>query len=196
VSAFDSKLMIAYLNGTVQKNLTDSLIVTSNGVGYLVFSNNQVLSEYEEQDTIELYIHTAVKEDDIKLFGFKTLEELKLFKLLISVSGVGPKTALEILNNPINSIKYAISNGDSALIVNTKGIGKKTAERIIVDLKEKIVPIDKPEEYTTPNEIDKDAVKALTNLGYRHHQIIQTLKNIPEDIKDTESVIRYFLQNA
>ena len=101
--------MIAYLNGNVQKHLSDSLIVTSNGVGYLVYANNQVLAEHEEHDSIELYIHTAVKEDDIKLFGFKTLEELKLFKLLITVSGVGPKTALEILNNPINAIKYAIS---------------------------------------------------------------------------------------
>lgn len=188
--------MIAYLNGNVQKNLNDSLIITSNGVGYLVFANQQILAEHEEQDTIELYIHTAVKEDDIKLFGFKTLEELKLFKLLITVSGVGPKTGLEILNNPINSIKYAISNGDAALIVQTKGIGKKTAERIIIDLKEKVIPVDKPEEYSAQGEIDNDAVKALMNLGYRRHQIVQTLKNIPEEIKDTEEIIRHFLQNA
>lgn len=188
--------MIAYLNGTIQKILPDSLILNVNGVGYQVFSNKNLLSEHEKDESLELYIHTSVREDNISLFGFETIEELQLFKLLISVSGVGPKTALEILNNPVSSIKYAILKGEIEILVKTPGIGKKTAERILIDLKGKIETIEKPEDYSVLQEINEDALNALLNLGYRKHQIIQKLKNIPEEIKDTEEIIRYFLQNA
>lgn len=188
--------MIAYLNGTIQKKIKDALILKTGGIGYLVHIPTNFLNEYEEDDSIELYCHTAVREDNISIYGFTSIEELNIFKLLISVSGVGPKTALEILNNPVASIKYAISKGETALLVNTPGIGKKTAERIIVDLKGKIDAVEKPGNYSVPKEIDQDAVIALENLGFRRHQIIKSLKNIPEEIKDPEEIIRYFLKNA
>jgi len=189
--------MIAYLAGTIQKKLNDSIILKSSDIGYLVKISQSFLNECEKDDHKEFFIHTAVREDDISLYGFETFEELEVFKLLISVSGVGPKSALEILNNPLSSIKYAISNGDSALLVKTKGIGKKTAERIVIDLKEKIGASEKPQDYeTTTTDINEDVVSALENLGYRKHQIIQKLKKIPEDIQEPEDIIKYFLQNA
>ncbi|MFC1647602.1 Holliday junction branch migration protein RuvA [Patescibacteria group bacterium] len=189
--------MIAYLNGTIQKKLPTALIINAGNIGYLVNISQNYLTECEENDHKELFIHTAVREDDISLYGFEKFEELEVFKLLISVSGVGPKSALEILNNPISSIKYAISNGDSALLVQTKGIGKKTAERIVIDLKEKIGTSEKPQDYTsTASDINEDVVSALENLGYRKHQIIQKLKKMPEEIQEPEDIIKYFLQNA
>lgn len=188
--------MIAFLEGTIHKKHEDSLIIKTGGIGYLVYATQNLLSENEEKDAVELYTHTAVREDDISIFGFSTIEELQMFKLLISVSGVGPKTALEILNNPIPSLRYAISNGETALLVNTPGIGKKTAQRIILDLKEKISTTEKPKDYKIPQEINEDALNALLNLGYRRHQIINTIKNKPSEIKETEDIIRYFLQSA
>lgn len=188
--------MIAYLTGTIQKKLPTAIILNAGDVGYLVNVTQTYLNECEQDDSAEVYIHTSVREDDISLFGFEKFEELEVFKLLISVSGVGPKSALEILNNPLSSIKYSISKGDSALLVKTKGIGKKTAERIVIDLKEKIGAAEKPQDYKLPADINEDAVNALINLGYRKHQILNTLKKMPEEIQEPEDIIKYFLQNA
>ncbi len=188
--------MIAYLTGTIQKKAGPAIILSTGDVGYLVNVTSDYLAECEENDSVELYIHTSVREDNISLFGFEKFEELEIFKLLISVSGVGPKSALEILANPLSSIKYAISKGDSALLVNTRGIGKKTAERILIDLKEKIETSEKPQDYSVTAKINEDAVTALMNLGYRKHQILNTLKKLPEDIREPEDIIKYFLQNA
>lgn len=187
--------MIASLEGTIQKKLKGSIILRTNGVGYEVFVNQNSLDEINEEDSTSLFIHTAVREDDIRLFGFLTFEELKTFKLLITVSGVGPKSGLEILNNPVASIKYAISNGETSLLTSTPGIGKKTADRIIVDLKEKIGASEKPEDYSAPTEMNEDVFSALLNLGYHRQIIRQTLKKIPDEIRETEKIIRYFLQN-
>lgn len=188
--------MIAYLSGSIQKKLATGIIVNAGDIGYLVSVTQIYLGECEENNSVELYIHTSVREDDISLYGFEKFEELEVFKLLISVSGVGPKSALEILNNPLSSIKYAISNAQSELLVKTKGIGKKTAERIVIDLKEKIGASEKPENYTVPSDINEDVVSALITLGYRRHQIIQKLKSIPSELAEPEDIIKYFLQNA
>jgi len=190
--------MIAYLEGEIQKKLSNAVIINTGGVGYLVHINKNFLAECEENEQIETYCHTSVRENDISIFGFLNIAELEMFKLLISVSGIGPKTGLEILNNKVSSLKYAISNGDIELLIKTPGIGKKTAERVILDLKGKISnAIEKPENYTDETRsVNEDAIAALENLGYRKHQILQTLKKLPENIQDPEEIIRYFLQNA
>jgi len=188
--------MIGYLEGTIQKKIDNNIIVKCNGVGYLVYISRNLFTEIEETEPISLYVHTAVSEDSIRLFGFQEIESLKMFKLLITVSGVGPKTALEIMNNPLSSLKYAISSGDSSLLVKTKGIGKKTAERIIIDLKGKVIAGQKPSDYEDYKDIDADAVIALQNLGFRRHQIIEKINSMPKNITKTEDIIRYFLQNA
>ncbi|MBA4336689.1 Holliday junction branch migration protein RuvA [bacterium] len=188
--------MIAFLEGTISKKLTGNIILNTGSVGYLVNVSSSTFAELEEKDNISLFIHTSVREDDISLYGFQTLEELELFKKLISVSGVGPKTGLEVLNNSAASVRYAIANGDVALLEKTPGIGKKTAQRIIIDLKNKVSQSQKPSDYTDIKNINEDAIKALEKLGFRRHQIINRLKDIPETIKNEEEIIRYFLQNA
>ena len=188
--------MIAYLTGTIQKKLPTGPILNTGDVGYLVTATQAYLAEHEAEESVELYIHTAVREDDISLYGFQTFEELELFKKLISVSGVGPKTGLEVLNNSAASVRYAISQGDSTLLEKTPGIGKKTAQRIIIDLKNKVSESQKPDDYVDMKNVNKDAIKALEKLGFRKHQIISRLKDIPEEITNEEEIIRYFLQNA
>ncbi|MCD6109563.1 Holliday junction branch migration protein RuvA [bacterium] len=188
--------MIAFLEGTIQKKLNGNIILNTGDIGYLVNISSNNLAELEENDHLSLFIHTSVREDDISLFGFRELEDLELFKKLISVSGVGPKTGLEILNNSAKGIKYAISQGDTDLLEKTPGIGKKTAQRIIIDLKNKVSQTQKPDDYIDTKNINRDAIKALEKLGFRKHQIINRLKNIPEDITNEEEIIRYFLQNA
>lgn len=188
--------MIAFLEGTIQKKMDGNIILNTGDIGYLVNISSNTLAEIEEDDGTRLFIHTSVREDDISLYGFKTFEELKLFKKLISVSGVGPKTGLEILNNSPASVRYAIAQGDSTLLEKTPGIGKKTAQRIIIDLKNKVTESQKPDDYINTKNINKDAVKALEKLGFRKHQILSRLKDLPEDVKSEEEIIRYFLQNA
>lgn len=188
--------MIAYIEGQIIKKFEKSLVVKSNGIGYLVFVNETILSENDENNEIDLYCHTVVREDDISIYGFLNVDEIKMFKLLIGVSGVGPKSALEILNNPVASLKYAISNKETHILISTPGIGKKTAERIIIDLQNKIDSIEKPQNYKVTNAFDDDALNALVNLGYRKQQIINILKKKPSEIEKTEDIIRFFLQNA
>ncbi|MBD3156882.1 Holliday junction branch migration protein RuvA [Candidatus Peregrinibacteria bacterium] len=188
--------MIAFLEGTVQKIVPDGVIIRTGSIGYAVTLPSNTIAELEESQGISLYIHTAVREDDISLYGFETFEELTLFKKLISVSGVGPKTAVEILNNSAASVRYAITQGDAALLQKTPGIGKKTAQRIILDLKNKVTEKGKPANYVETKTIHKDAVKALEKLGFRKNQIISRLKELPETITEEEDIIRYFLQNA
>ncbi len=188
--------MIAFLEGIISKKITGGVILNTGSVGYLVHVSSSTFAELEENDSLSLFIHTSVREDDISLYGFRTLEELELFKKLISVSGVGPKTGLEVLNNSAASVRYAISNGDATLLEKTPGIGKKTAQRIIIDLKNKVTENKKPDEYVDSKDVNSDAVKALEKLGFRKHQIINRLKDIPKDIKTEEEIIRYFLQNA
>lgn len=190
------KFMIAFLEGTIQKKLNGGIILNTGDIGYLVNISSNNLAEFEENDGVSLFIHTSVREDDISLYGFQEFEELDLFKKLISVSGVGPKTGLEILNNSAASVRYAISQGDADLLEKTPGIGKKTAQRIIIDLKNKVSESQKPNDYIDLKNVNNDAVKALEKLGFRKNQIISRLKDLPENITSEEEIIRYFLQNA
>ncbi len=190
--------MIAYLKGEIKEKLEKSIIININNVGYLVNITTTLLSELKEKETTELYIYTKVREDDISLFGFKTKQELTLFKLLISVSGIGAKTALDIMSKDIEKIQLAIINEDDQTLSQTPGIGKKTAKRIILDLKNKITinNIQKTEEQAgITTQSRNEAIEALINLGYKKAEINKILQEIPTSLKNTEEIITYFLKN-
>ena len=160
------------------------------------FSNN-LFSQVNLNDEIEVFIYTNVKEDDITLYGFNKSNELNLFEKLISISGIGPKMALDILDSPLYIIQNAIINNNPSLLTEIKGIGKKTAERIILELKNKIDPNDFDSRTQTIKEksINEDIITALTGLGYEKYQIIKKFQDLPEDIEITEEKIKWFLQN-
>lgn len=187
--------MIAHLKGKILAKQNHSLILNGGNIGYLVYTPLSILTENKEKDEIELFIHTHVREDNISLYGFKTLNELNFFKLLLSVSGIGPKIALEIISAPPEIIKTAIFTEDIKTLTKINGVGKKTAERIVLELKNKVEP-ELHEKGNLKQWIDQDAVEALINLGYSKYQVVKTLSEIDKKITATEEIIKYFLKNA
>lgn len=186
--------MIAHLKGNVAKKANKGIIVDTGSVGYFVHLTNATLAEIEETQQIELFIHSHIKEDAFDLYGFSEHQDMEFFKQLLQISGIGPKVALEMLNVPPDKIKGAILNEDEAFICKIPGIGKKTAKRLILELKEKVDTLE-TEYQSLSTQSHNDAVEALIKLGYRKHQIIKNLREIPEEIQETEEIITYLLKN-
>ncbi len=164
--------MIGSLRGTLQQKGLDRLIVDVGGVGYLVSVSSQTLAELPgEGEAVQLVCHTHVREDAIQVFGFVKAEEMQLFEMLISVSGIGPKLALAMLSGmPVADLVGAISTADHKKIQAVPGVGKKTAERVVVDLRDRCakVFVGAPSAAAMEPEADVgDVVDALIGLGYK-----------------------------
>ncbi|MBT4917205.1 Holliday junction branch migration protein RuvA, partial [Candidatus Peregrinibacteria bacterium] len=127
--------MIAYLQGKIRNKSDKSIIIDTGNIGYYVTVTKELSSNIEDKEEIELFIHSYIKEDAFDLYGFNTESQLNFFRQLLKISGVGPKVAMEILSAPTDKIKLAIINDDEAFICKVPGIGKKTAKRIIIELK-------------------------------------------------------------
>lgn len=189
--------MIAYLAGTIQKILEKKIILNVNSVGYLVTVPASMIATLEEGKDIELYIHTAVREDDISLYGLPSADSITFFNQLISVQGIGPKMATEMMSLPSDTLKNAIITGDTATLTSIPGIGRKIADRLVTELKDKIEMVS----TSTISQVFKgglkkqteEAVEALLTLGYQRGEIIRRLKAAPETLETSEEVIRYFL---
>lgn len=131
--------MIAYLKGNIVAKNIHYVILETGGIGYQVFAGENFLADIKIGEMAELFIHHRVREDASDLYGFRNLEELDLFELLLSVSGVGPKSALAVISLASTAdIKEAIIRGDANLLTKVSGIGKKTAERLVLELKNKV----------------------------------------------------------
>ena len=193
--------MIAHLSGKVIAKEDRHLILDVNGVGYLVNVPNKVLENAETHLPLQLHIHSHIREEDFSLYGFQTTEELKLFKLFISVSGIGPRIGLDLFASPIENIKQAILTGHIPTLTAVPGIGKKTAERLILELKDKIATLgsideSKLEKMAQKHDLPLDVMDALESLGYKSkdiHRVFRGLKDVP---KDSETLIRTFLKNV
>lgn len=190
--------MISSLKGKIGRVWQGGMEIEVGGVGYEVQLQN---TNYELRigDEIKLYIYMAVSENDIRLFGFKNVEELDLFKLLITVSGVGPRTAAGILGEKQSlEIMKAIGEADVDFFKKIKGIGLKTAQRIIVDLKSKI---NKQELDMTAfaesfgESKEDDVVLSLRQLGFEKKEIESVLKKMPKELTEIEEKISWCLQN-
>lgn len=184
--------MIRYLKGQILDHDDRTIILNVNGVGYHVYTPRSVFEEKE----VELFIHTHVREDALTLFGFRTKTELSFFELLLTINGIGPKSAMDICCEPVEKIQNAIFSGNLATLTSIPGIGKKIAERMVLELKTKITPTDLNEATKThvSSEVHPDVVSALENLGYKRKHIQQVLSDVEES--DTEAMIRIFLQRA
>lgn len=191
--------MIGYLKGKILQKNQKYILLDVNGVGYKVFASDALLPELEKGQEIALFIYTNVKEDAISLYGFREEKEQNLFEKLISISGIGPKVGLDILGSPLYIIQNAILNNDPKLLTQIKGIGKKTAERLILELKSKIDFTDfgmsEKNQSTEKTQIDEDIIGALEGLGYEKYQIIKNFQKLPKEIETTEDKIKWFLQN-
>lgn len=194
--------MIAFIRGILKEKDYDNIIVDCGGVGYQIFATNSCMAglpNLEEEVKIPTYM--VVKEDEMSLYGFVSSEEKRLFLQLISVSGVGPKTAIQILSaERMGAIINSIVNEDASVIGSCKGIGKKTAEKIIVELKDKIKPFDYilPNEsstYVLPNQAIEDAVIVLTSLGLSKVQANKVAREVASDNDTAEDIVAKSLKN-
>ena len=170
--------MIALISGKIVYKGISHVIVDVQGVGYRIFIPLTTFYELPETgQTITLHVHTNVKQDAINLFGFYTVQEKDLFQLMISVSGIGPKMSMNILSGiSAQELLRAISGGNVGKLVNIPGVGKKMAERLILELKEKIIKKMMLEETPMADDrhkaneiIMEDALSALVNLGYKNN---------------------------
>ncbi|WP_047246370.1 Holliday junction branch migration protein RuvA [Maribacter thermophilus] len=192
--------MIHHLKGKlIEKNPTH-IIVECNGVGYFVNISLHTFSKLAESELIQVYTHLQIKEDSHTLFGFAEKSEREIFRLLLSVSGIGSSTARTMLSSmsPMQ-IRDAIANGDVAAIQAIKGIGAKTAQRVILDLRDKVLKIyDIDEVSTPPNNTNKDeALSALEVLGFARKQAEKVVdKVISQDTSlSVENIIKLALKN-
>lgn len=186
--------MIASLHGVVQSKDERSLIVLVNGIGYLVKVSGSVISEVQNGEEVRLLTYLQVTENDLALYGFLEAEELAFFKQLITVSGIGPKTALGILDSPLEVVKQAIFAEDAATLSKLPGIGKKTAERIIVELKSK-VSLPSGDKLAVSGKLQSEALEALLSLGYARYEAIQMLQKVPSDVQEVEEQVRIALSS-
>lgn len=191
--------MYAYIIGDVKSILQDEIIVENNGIGYRIFTTLSTIAELNTYETFKLYTEYIVREDGVYLYGFATEEELDLFKLLIKVSSVGPKVAIGLLSTlNANDIKYSIHNNDIELLTKAPGIGKKTAGRIILELKDKIgQDFKKPVTKEVDNGFDDDdnfALEALINLGYVKNDVEKVLRKMDPDLR-LEDKIKLAMKN-
>jgi Holliday junction DNA helicase RuvA len=162
--------MLAYLCGQVLAKNNNYLILKVNNVGYQIFVGESLLSSIQKGEERELYISHQVREDASDLYGFKNLEDLALFELLLSVSGVGPKSALGVLSiASADDVSEAVIRNDASLLMKVSGIGKKTAERIVLELKNKIAKIISGHGLNVDSSFSVslgDELDALMSLGY------------------------------
>lgn len=192
--------MISYIIGHVRNIDEESFIIENNNIGYLIYSSLATLSNLEINSEYKIYTSMQVREDDISLFGFFTKDELEMFSLLTSVSTIGPKTAMGILSSiSVNEIKTAVVNNDIDKLTLAKGIGKKSASRIILELVDKVkkmsfVPVENIKQDDMLNEDFEVAKEALLNLGYQKNDVDRVLSELKDTDLSLEGLIKESLK--
>ncbi len=191
--------MIAYLNGILELKFNGYIIIDVMGVGYKVFMSETSINKLGEiGDKVKVYTHYHVREDEISLYGFLNIEELNMFELLISVSGVGAKSALNTLAyiEP-STFALAVVSNDTSKLVKIPGIGAKTAARIVLELKDKLKnqdivknKVDKIESNIENKENIEEAITALQVLGYNRKEIEKTFEKIEDTNISLEELIK------
>lgn len=197
--------MIARLSGKLADVNFTQCIVDVHGVGYQVFVPMSTFDKLpREGEEVSLFICTQVREDAISLYGFSTMEEKRLFEILIGTTGVGPKLALSILSSmPVERFSSAIINSDLEVIKRISGIGKKTAERLIVELKDKLLKI-MPSITASGSVVVsdekalamEDAIAALEQLGFKRETVRKALEKIVNSIPSEEATSENFIRKA
>lgn len=188
--------MISQLEGKIEE-LTDGFVIISvNGVGYKVYVTSDTVKKLGEKvgEKIILKTHLAVRETALDLYGFLENEDLRFFEMLISISGIGPKSALAILSvADTKTLRKAVSAEDSSYLTKVSGIGKKNAEKIIIELRDKIGAIDNAKDSALLKD-EMETLEALEALGYSAGQAREALKNIPKSATNTNERLKEALK--
>lgn len=196
--------MLAYIKGTITEIGADEIIVETGGVGFSVFTSSQATTRLTKNQQATIYTHLNVREDDMSLFGFLTKEERSVFRMLINVSGVGPKSALSILSClSVDELRMAVLSDDYKAIAKANGIGPKTAQRLIIELRDKFHLEDVLggyEENTSDTAVPEDLVSevamALSSLGYSNVEALRAIKKVPNsEGMSVEQLLKAALKN-
>lgn len=183
------KAMIAQLSGTISYKSLKFIIIDVAGVGYKVSIGLDTLDKVHIGDSLRMWTYLAVREDALDLYGFMSEEELGFFELLISISGIGPRSALSILSTAtIPTIKKAVVQSDALYLHKVSGIGRKTAEKIVLELKNKLHSTD--EEQADADRDEGDSLEALKSIGYGEREAREALKKVGADVTDTGERIK------
>lgn len=194
--------MYAYIKGTLEEKSTDSIVVETAGIGYKIYVSEHTMAKLGEiGEKVKIYTHYHVREDNISLYGFMSNEELKMFELLLQVSGIGAKTAIAMLSN-ITPSKFALAiiSNDLKTLTKIPGVGNKSAQRMVLELKDKLktqTAIEDDEEETTPNDNSEsinEAGQALQILGYNKSEISKVFDKFDTHNLSTEDLIKEALK--
>lgn len=187
--------MISRLTGSIVHTDLKSIVLDVQGVGYKLFVSPDVFTKIDKDIPVTFWTYLAVRENALDLYGFLSLSELNFFELLITISGIGPKTAMGILNvASVHSLETAVQTGDTSHLTKISGIGKKVAEKIVLELKDKIKEgIHTPEQAQTMKN-DADVLEALKSLGYSPTEARDVIKKLPKTITKTNDKIREALK--
>ena len=188
--------MIGSLRGTLHEKTPEYVIVDVGGVGYQVYLPLPAFYEIGERgDEVQLRIYTHVRDDILQLYGFKDRPQQTLFQHLISVAGIGPKLAVTILSGmEVSVLTAAIADGDIARLSTIPGVGKKTAERMALELKDKVEELAPPAAPDSPRGVREDVLSALVNLGYRARDAERAIDKVKDPADEFEELLRQTLR--
>ena len=191
--------MLAYIRGKLEMKFDNYVVIDVGGLGYKVFMSEKTIEEIGNVgDIVKVHTHYHVREDDISIYGFATNDELKMFELLLGVSGIGAKSAINMLSNITpSSFALAVITNDTSKLVKIPGVGAKSAARIVLELKDKLKTIEAKQEPSVEikeaiKEDNKltEAISALQLLGYNRKEIEKALEKIDKDKLSLEDIIR------
>ena len=191
--------MYQYIKGNIVDIGEDYIVLENSGIGYIIYtSKNSIMDIGQDKTNRKIHTHLIVREDAFSLYGFTTDEELEMFKLLITVTKIGPRGAIGILSTLTTlNIKTSIINKDTSALSRAPGIGKKTAERIILELKDKIddkITADDRYDDTIQYDETEEVIFALISLGYTRNEVYKALSSIETEGKRTEEIIKLALR--
>lgn len=189
-----SNKMIGYLTGTIHSKYPDQIILLVCGVGYLVTVPANYNNVYKIASKIELYIYPHIRQDCFDLYGFFTTNELGLYKMMLTVSGVGPKTALMVIDKGVAKVEQAIKEANIDFFTTVPRLGYKNAQKIIIELKNKVGGL-KDLDLTESSLENSQAIEALLNLGYSKTEAIRAIEAVPVSEKTLEQKIGYALRS-
>lgn len=185
--------MFGYLEGTVKASRGSYAIILAGGVGYKVFSTKETLPRLVPGSEMAIWTHLAVREDALDLYGFLAEEELHFFELLLTVSGIGPRSALAILDiASVETLRSAISSSNANYLTTVSGIGKKTAEKIVLELRDKVGKSENGAGAALQG--DAEALEAMRSLGYTAQEAREALRQVPVEVEKTNDRLRQALR--
>lgn len=188
--------MIASIHGNITQIAEDHLVIEVGGIGYRVFVPRPLPSQIRRGESVALWTHLVVREDALTLYGFSEPEQVEIFELLLGVNGVGPRLALEILStHPPDTIIRAVVHEQGELFQQVSGIGKKTAQKIILYLEGRVTMRESMEDFAPASEVNTEVQEALVSLGYSVVEAQAALQTLPSDApEDVETRLMIALQ--